>query len=377
MSRWYLAPLSWLYRLIVNLRNKLFDWNILPSEAFDVPIITVGNIVVGGTGKTPHAEYIIDLLKKEQKVAFLSRGYKRKTHGYHLADSASTVSELGDEPCQVWRHHPDIHVAVDANRRRGIHRLCDDAATADTSVVVLDDAYQHRYVEPGISILLCDCNRMPYDDHMLPVGRLREPFHSRHRAHIVIVTKCPAEMRPIDYRILSKHLALRPYQRLFFSTYDYGDIYPLDGLPTTTFRSTEEEEGADTDVTPARQEQHVLLVCGIASPAPLIEELQRRYTHVTSLTYPDHHTFTKRDIQHIAEAYDALPEGRRLLITTEKDAPRLHDLPESLRTATYVLPLRIRFLQGQQESFDNYIINYVRKNPRNSIVHQRAHAHRS
>lgn len=363
MSRWYLAPASWLYGIAVYVRNKLFDWNLLASEEFDVPVIAVGNITVGGTGKTPHTEYIIDLLKGEKKhVAFLSRGYLRKTRGYQLACAESTVKELGDEPCQVWRHHPDIHVAVDANRRRGIHRLCDDADTADTEVVVLDDAFQHRYVTPGVNILLCDYNRLPSTDQLLPVGNLREPFSSRNRAQIVIVTKCPADIRPIDFRITLNHLALRPFHRLFFTSYIYGEPYAIDD-PAKRYCDEEPHE--------------VLLVCGIASPTPLIEELQRRFQKVIPLTFPDHHTYTKRDLRTITDAFEALPEGRRLLVTTEKDVPRLNDLPEQVRDYTYVLPIRVHFLKDQQELFDNYIINYVRRNPRNSIVHQRTNAHSS
>lgn len=363
MSRWYLAPLSWLYGIGVGFRNKLFDWKVLPSEEFDVPVIAVGNITVGGTGKTPHTEYIIDLLKGDKKhVAFLSRGYLRKSHGYRLANTESTVKDLGDEPCQVWNHHPDIHVAVDANRRRGIHRLCEDTTTADTEVVVLDDAFQHRYVTPGVNILLCDYNRLPSADSLLPAGRLREPFSSRERAQIVIVTKCPSDIRPIDFRITLNHLALRPFQRLFFTSYLYGEPYAID-KPSRTYDGNSDDE--------------VLLVCGIASPTPLIEELQRRFTKVTSLTFPDHHAFTSRDIRNITTTFESLSESHRILITTEKDVPRLSALPEEIRVHTFVMPVRVYFLQNQQESFDNYIIDYVRKNSRNSIVHQRTHAHRS
>jgi tetraacyldisaccharide 4'-kinase len=363
MFRWYLVPASWLYGIVVHIRNKLFDWKLLPSETFDVPVISVGNITVGGTGKTPHTEYIIDLLKANKKhVAYLSRGYLRKSHGYRLADTASTVRDLGDEACQVWHHHPDIYVAVDANRRRGIHRLCKDNATKNTEVVVLDDAFQHRYVTPGVNILLCDYNRLPSRDALLPAGRLREPFSSRERAHIVIVTKCPAKIRPIDFRITLNHLSLRPFQRLFFTSFKYEDPFALDDT-TRTYQGEATEE--------------VLLVCGIASPAPLIEELKRRFPSVIPLTFPDHRVFTNRDMRRISETFDTLPEGRRILITTEKDVPRLTNLPDHLRAHTYVMPVRVKFLQNQNESFDNYIINYVRKNSRNSIVHQRTHARQS
>ncbi len=205
-----LLPLSWIYGLAVRIRNLLFDIGVLKSRAFATPVIAVGNITVGGTGKTPHVEYIVSLLKDEFNVAVLSRGYKRKSKGYVLADKNCTSAAIGDEPYQMYSKFPDILVAVDKNRCHGIDTLC--AEKPDTDVVVLDDAFQHRYVRPGINILLVDYNRMIVHDKLLPAGRLREPQSGKKRADIVIVTNCPADLLPRDHRVIQKTTNLNPFQ---------------------------------------------------------------------------------------------------------------------------------------------------------------------
>ena len=215
INKW-LYPFSFLYGIGVNLRNQLFDLNILRSQSFDVPVICIGNITVGGTGKTPHTEYLIKLLQKEFQVAVLSRGYKRKSKGFVLATPDTPMEQIGDEPFQMKQKHPQVHVAVDADRRRGIARLCEPGITPEVEVVLLDDAYQHRYVKPGINILLVDYHRMIGEDALLPAGRLREPERGKNRANIVIVTKCPHDIKPMDYRIISKHMDLYPYQKLLY-----------------------------------------------------------------------------------------------------------------------------------------------------------------
>ena len=187
----WLLPFGWLFEMIVRLRNALFDMEIIKSRAYDVPVISVGNITVGGAGKTPHTEYLVRLLKKHVKVAVLSRGYKRKTRGYLLANSQSTMQEIGDEPMQMKTKFPDLTIAVDGNRRRGIDRLTHDEDTKDTDVILLDDAFQHRYVKPGINILLVDYHRLIIYDKMLPAGRLREPQSGKNRADIVMSPNAP------------------------------------------------------------------------------------------------------------------------------------------------------------------------------------------
>ena len=217
----WLLPLSWLYGLGVRFRNWLFDVGIKKSQAFDIPVISVGNITVGGSGKTPHVEYLVRLLKDKARVAVLSRGYKRKGKGFILADENTTMEEIGDEPFQMHRKFPDVAVAVEKKRVKGIELLQENPATKDVEVIVLDDAFQHRHVKPGINILLVDYHRLFIYDKLLPAGRLREPVSGKRRADIVIVTKCPKDLKPMEYRVLTKALDLFPYQGLYFTTINY------------------------------------------------------------------------------------------------------------------------------------------------------------
>ena len=364
---WILAPITFLYSIVIGLRNKFFDWKILTSREFEIPIISVGNLTIGGTGKTPHTEFLIELLREEHKVALLSRGYKRKTSGYRLATENCSSEEIGDEPYQIKQKFSDIYVAVDENRCRGIHNLCEDITTQDTEVILLDDAFQHRYVIPGINIVLTDYNRPIHEDALLPTGMLREPISSIYRANIVIVTKCPKDIKPIDYRIAAKNLELRPYQRLFFTTFIYGDLI--------SFINRSKQKSL-SDITP---DTHILLVTGIASASPLVEKLCEHTDHVIHLEYGDHHRFTRSDLQIINKRFDGIKSMSKLIITTEKDAARLTniELNETIKENLYVLPIKVSFLQDQKESFNKYIIDYVSKNSRNRIIHQRTNAHKS
>ena len=226
INKW-LYPVSWIYGTGVWLRNKLFDWGIYKERKFDIPVISVGNITVGGTGKTPHTEYLIRLLQKDYKVAVLSRGYKRKSKGFVLARPDTSVQMIGDEPFQMKQKFPDIHMAVDRDRCHGIEQLCNSHIAPGTEVIILDDAFQHRYVKPGINILLVDYHRLICEDTLLPAGRMREPENGKSRAHIVIVTKCPKDITPMDLRVLSKQMELYPYQQLYFTTLAYGKLHPL------------------------------------------------------------------------------------------------------------------------------------------------------
>lgn len=356
---WALAPISFIYQAVVGVRNKFFDWKILPSEEFEIPIISVGNLTVGGTGKTPHTEYLINLLKEKYRVALLSRGYKRKSKGFVLASADSTAAEIGDEPYQVNVKYPDIYVAVDADRRNGIHKLCEGPVSKDVEVVLLDDAFQHRYVKPGLNIVLMDYNRPIYEDALMPVGMLREPLSSLHRAHVVIVTKCPGDIKPIDFRVVTKNLDLRPYQRLFFTTFSYGDMRAFDDTnrrkPLSALTST----------------THVLLVTGIASATPLVDKVREYTDHITHMEYGDHHDFSQEELDEISKVYASIDVADKLIITTEKDAARLstYSIDETVTKNLYVLPIEVEFLQEQQESFNNYITDYVSKNSRNRSVH--------
>ena len=362
----WLLPFSWLFEMIVRLRNTLFDMEIIKSRAYDVPVISVGNITVGGAGKTPHTEYLVRLLKKHVKVAVLSRGYKRKTRGYLLANSQSTMQEIGDEPMQMKTKFPDLTIAVDGNRRRGIDRLTHDEDTKDTDVILLDDAFQHRYVKPGINILLVDYHRLIIYDKMLPAGRLREPQSGKNRADIVIITKCPKDLKPMEFRVLTKAMNLYPYQSLYFSTIDYNDLIPVYG------------NGKGSLPLQSIQGKNILLLTGIASPDQLIVDLKGYQTQITQLAYADHHHFSRKDQEHINAVYEAMEEPK-MIITTEKDAARLHTaehLTQEVCDAMFALPIKVRFLLDQEENFNNQIISYVRKNSRNSILVKRKDDHK-
>ena len=379
----WLRPLSWLYGLGVGVRNQLFELGLLRSRSFSVPVISIGNITVGGSGKTPHVEYLIRLLQDKAQVAVLSRGYKRKSHGYLLASEDTPMRLIGDEPYQMKRKFPRIHVAVDKNRCEGIDRLTHDEATRDTDVILLDDAYQHRYVKPGINILLVDYHRLILYDELLPAGRLREPKSGKNRADIVIITKCPPDLKPVDYRVLTKAMNLFPYQELFFSRLAYDDLHTLFGAKKRPLESI--------------LNHHILLLTGIASPRQMELDLTPYVTGhpldiatrpmepvkpsslITPLSFADHHTFKPKDIRRINEAFQSLPDPK-LIITTEKDAARLESvegLSDELRKNLYVLPLKIKFMLGQEEMFNEKIISYVRKNSRNSLLAQSKDAHKS
>lgn len=349
-----LLPLSWLYRLGVGFRNGLFNLGILKGESYPIPIINVGNISVGGTGKTPHVEYLIRLLQQHYEVAVLSRGYKRRTKGYLLANEETTMEEIGDEPWQVKQKFPHVHVAVDANRREGIRRLMTDEATRGTQVILLDDAFQHRYVKPGQNILLVDYHRLITQDRLLPAGRLREPASARFRASTVVVTKCPYDLTPMEFRVVMESLKLRPFQHLYFSTFEYGDLQGIFNGKLRQLRSLEPEE-------------HVLLLTGIASPQQMMMDLRRYTRHIVPLSFPDHHYFSEEDCRRIDEAFTRVSTPR-LIITTEKDAARLRiakGLSEKVKQALYVLPIKVTIMR-EEEKFNDNILGYVRKNPRNS-----------
>ena len=345
-----LVPFAWLYGIGVSIRNRLFDWNILPTESFDIPVISVGNISVGGTGKTPHIEHLIRTLSDASfRIAVLSRGYKRHTRGFRLVSMASTTTEVGDEPLQIKHKFPTVTVAVDANRRRGIRKLSE--RTPDIDIILLDDAYQHRFVTPALSILLTSYERMIYEDKLLPVGRLREPIEEKARANIVIVTKCPEALKPIDYRLLAKHLNLYPYQNLYFTGLRYDELKPIFPAENTEHITTEQLRNEPNDV---------LLVAGIASPE-LFAEYIGKYTPRTQLwKFGDHHEFSSKDLRKIEDWITASVEkgGRGYVIVTEKDAARLLNCPRVsslLKQHLYYLPMHVHFMLEQEPVFNNQI----------------------
>ena len=345
---WAAYPFALIYGGIVHFRNKCFDWGWLKSEEFDTPTICIGNISVGGTGKTPHTEYLIRLLQKDHKVAVLSRGYKRKSEGFQVAKPDSGIEDIGDEPLQMFSKFGDITVAVDRDRRNGIRLLMNMPDAPE--VVLLDDAYQHRYVRAGLNLLLIDSHRPICYDRMLPAGRLREAADGQRRADIIIVTKCGKDMNAEKMEAYRQTICPLPYQKLFFTRFEYADLYELDHTDNTL------------PLNRIDKDTHILLLTGIASPAPIIEELKLHTEHIVNLPFADHHDFTATDIEKVERTFNALPDGQRMIVTTEKDATRLHKnkmLNGKLKESIYILPITVDFLNNKKTEFDACITNYV------------------
>ena len=354
-----LIPFSWLYGLGVWIRNRMFDSGVKHSESFEdkVPVISVGNLAVGGTGKTPHTEYLVDLLQRHNigPIAVLSRGYKRQSKGFVLAEPGITATRLGDESYQLHRKFPNLIVAVDAERVHGINELL--KLPTPPRVILLDDAMQHRYVKPGLSICLTSYNRILYKDMLLPAGRLREPAQNVRRADIVLVTKCPGALRSEEETEIVGKLPTRLDQPIFYSAYRYGKLVNM-----ATNQPCEIDHSSE-----------VLIVAGIADPKVMEQYVSTHYRLLDILTFSDHHHFSAKDIRTIQEHLDGVNgEGyctndsgkKAVIITTEKDAARLVDHPavtDELRQRIYFLPTEVFFLQKQDEKFDRLILDYVNK----------------
>lgn len=357
-----LYPLSLLYGLVTSARNFLYDIKFLKSYEFDSPVICVGNITAGGTGKTPHTEYLIDLLSNDFNVAILSRGYKRKTRGFLLADPTSRVSHIGDEPFQIFRKYPRITVAVNANRVEGIRKILE--LRPGTNVILLDDGFQHRRIVPGISILLSDFSRLITDDFLLPFGDLRESIKNLKRADIIIITKSPPDLSPIQRRLVEKSIYPAPYQKLLFSSISYLEPLPVfdDVKPVFNLNTGIKDTG-----------RSIVLVTGIANPSPLIGYVRKYVTEVQHLDFGDHHNYSSGDVEKITKAYSSLKTSEKYILTTEKDAVRLREfsnIAETLKSVFYFIPVSISFLDNYKTEFDNLIIDYVRKNKRNNRISQ-------
>ena len=323
-----IVPFYW---LITKMRNWLYDKSWLPSSSYDHPIICVGNLSVGGTGKTPMIEYLIKLLKEQYQVATLSRGYKRQSAGFVLADENATVQSIGDEPYQIHAKFPSIQVAVDSNRRRGIQKLLN--STNRPEVILLDDAFQHRKVQAGLSILLTTHDRLYVNDFVLPTGDLREPRSGAKRADIVMVTKCPMDLSEVDKEKIRQRLKLGQRQSLFFSSIKYDDkVYRGDGH-TSTLQSFEAHP--------------FCLVTGIAKPKPIIDHLRKNNLQFEHESFPDHHQFTEREIKRLST--------KELILTTEKDYTRLKDHLDP--TKLYYLP--IETYVSNLEAFREIVLEFM------------------
>src|SRR5680860_165417 len=321
-----LYPLAWLYGIGVSIRNGLYDFNILKSREFDVPVISIGNITVGGTGKTPHVEYLVDLLHEKFEVATLSRGYKRKTKGFRYVKINSTALEVGDEPLQIKNKFPGITVSVCENRVVGAEKLLDLSNTIIPDVVILDDAFQHRRITSGINILLIDYNRQIKEDVLLPVGRLREGVTQMKRANVIVFTKCPDEITPIMRRILMNDVGLKPYQELFFTTLTYLKLVPVFEAKQLGNDFYEEKVYS------------LLIVTGIAWPHLIHKYLKQFSENAEIFSFPDHYNFSKTDISSMIKKFESINSGNKIIITTEKDAMRfkdMADLPVEFKNALY------------------------------------------
>lgn len=340
-----LYPFSLLYGEIVDLRNKAYDKNIFKSTSFAIPTIVVGNLNVGGTGKSPLIEYLIRLLKTKYKIAVLSRGYKRKTKGFQIADETSTAENIGDEPLQFYNKFKDIIVAVEADRVRAIKHL--QSLSTPPDVILLDDAFQHRKVKAGFSILLTAYESLFVDDSMLPSGNLREKKKGAKRAQIIIVTKCPENLSAQEQFIIAGKLQPDPHQKVFFSTITYN----------------EKVIGKEMDIeVDTLKNYKVLLVTGIANCKPLVEFLESKNCDFKHLRFADHHFFTKSDKEKIKKEFECLEGDKKIILTTEKDNVRTFSKENS---NIYYLPIKTKFLENAND-FDKTILNYVQQNTGNS-----------
>ncbi len=355
-----LFPLTMWYAVGVRFRNLFYALGIKKQEAPHITTIGVGNLSTGGSGKTPHVEYLLRLLADRYPTAMLSRGYKRKSKGYLLDDGSHDPALLGDEPAMIARKFPQVQVAVCEKRVEGVRRLMAAPENLDNpensesqespetpstpQLIILDDVFQHRAIKPSINILLTEYSHPYFNDHILPYGDLREFKKARFRANIVIVTKCPAKLNPIEKHNILRELKLQNYQRIFFSYLKYGDLQTLGG------------SNVSVDL---RRADNILCITGIAHPEPLLAEL-RQYTKVQHLPFADHHDFTSGDIARIKETFATLPGSNNLIITTEKDAIRLRGKIDSL--PVYILPVTVAFHKENDKDFDTLIESSVREN---------------
>lgn len=343
--RLLLYPVALLYGAIVWLRNRLYDARFFNSVEFSVPVITIGNLSTGGTGKTPHVEYLIRLLQYRFRVATMSRGYKRHTQGFLLADEHTNALRIGDEPMQYHMKFPELTVSVAEERMIGIPTLLQRRPYID--VILLDDAYQHRSVRAGMNILITDYSQPFYSDHILPFGNLRESRNASKRANVIIVSKCPSGLSAQQASAIEQKIAPLSHQRVFYTTIGYGQPYDmLTGQPVDTAG------------------KHIVLVCGIARPEPLIAYLKSNAADVHTLSYRDHHYFVSADLEEIKTAYHNWNVEEKIIVTTEKDAARLHlhiDKLTEWGITIAVIPIAVQVLFDKAHEFDAIITAYVEK----------------
>ncbi len=351
MRRILLFPFALLYGLITGIRNFLFDKGVLRSTEVDVPTICIGNLTVGGTGKTPHTEYVLSALQQQGRIAVLSRGYKRLTKGFQLAGQETDAATIGDEPYQIHRKYPNVVVAVDEQRVHGVHELT--VRFPDLKAVVLDDAFQHRHIRPGLSILLTDYARLYTRDFLLPAGRLRERRKGSRRADLIVVSKCPPDLTADEMNRIRTEIAPHIGQQVFFSSLRYKPLQAV--FP-----------GANATFTPSG-DTGILLVAGIVSPQAIVGHLRPHAACVETLFFPDHHRFTPHDFETIQKKFVAMNFREKIIVVTEKDAARLlsANYPDALKKVTYALPVEVFFLNNEDIVFTQKINYYVKENSGN------------
>ncbi|WP_435254441.1 tetraacyldisaccharide 4'-kinase [Tenacibaculum sp. A30] len=343
LLRFLLFPFAVLYDVITRIRNWFFNVGILKSTSFDIPVIAVGNLSVGGTGKSPQIEYLIRLLKDDYNTAVLSRGYKRKTEGFQLVNDTHTAEDVGDEPLQFYKKFKkDVTIAVDADRTNGIQQLLQ--LNNPPEVVLLDDAYQHRKVTASSYILLTKYNDLFVDDFVLPTGNLRESRRGAKRASVIVVTKCPENLSKTEQEKIVRKIKPKSYQKVFFTTIVYDEN--LKGTKELTIDDLQGKE--------------VLLVTGIANPTPLLSFLKEKKVSFKHLNFPDHHNFTQQDIENIKKSYEALASQQKIILTTEKDYMRLEGKIDPLN----YISIKSEFLNGG-EQFDKAILESLKNFKRN------------
>ena len=343
-----LLPISFLYSIVLFLRHKLYDWNILKSKSYDIPSICVGNLNFGGTGKTPHIEYLTRLLSETYQVAILSRGYGRDTKGFILANESHTHHDIGDEPLQYFKKFDNIKVAVDEKRCEGMERLLLDETPPQ--IVLLDDAYQHRKIKPGLNILLTDYYNLYSNSHLFPAGDLRDIKKAAKRADIIVVTKSPNVITPYYRRDVESKLKPLPHQKLFYSYIEYLDFKPFSKL------------SYNIDIKEAKT---ALLLCGIANTYSLEDYIKRKYNTISKVEFNDHHNFTEKDIDMIIEKYNSMIGKNKVIITTEKDAMRLaHSsfINKLDNIPVFTIPIKVKFHKEEGTSFNDEILNYINNN---------------
>lgn len=341
--RYLFLPVTWLYGAIIWLRNKLYDKNILKSATFNFPLICVGNLATGGTGKTPMTEYLIRLLKPQYKTATLSRGYKRKTEGFAIAGKDTTALEIGDEPMQFHQKFPGVTVAVGEERLVAIPQLLHERP--ETEVIILDDAFQHRQVKAGLNIILTEYANLYTRDFILPAGDLRDVRSSSKRADIIIVTKCKPDLSETEKNSIIAEIKPAANQSVYFTSIVYGKPYHLFSKETV-------ELGAD---------HVILLVCGIANPRPLKEHLAKHADSYDMLRYPDHHIFHSNDLDDIKQQFDKIKAEKKVVLTTEKDAVRLEKFEQELNDfPIYVIPIEHAFMFNEAEAFSSHIFQFIK-----------------